>query len=279
MESNFEYTYAPLNVEVLFSHKKSVLDIPSPYHRHDGYELYLFLQGNVHYYVEQSCYHLTPGDLLVVNPSEMHRTVCLDNTVYERIFLNIKRSGISRFSSSDTNLLRCFDARPFGHDNLIHFSHERFQELQNIFTRMESFNSSMEYGNDVLFHAELAKLLVLTNQAHAANMKYERNIMPKLIQKVMNDINLHLTDSITLQQLSQKHFLNGTYISRLFKQHTGLTLRSYILDRRIYHARKLLEDGGTITEACYQSGFSDYANFIRSFTKVVGISPGKYSRR
>ncbi|MDT0122849.1 helix-turn-helix domain-containing protein [Paenibacillus sp. RRE4] len=35
----------------------------------------------------------------------------------------------------------------------------------------------------------------------------------------------------------------------------------------------------SITDACYRSGFGDYANFIRSFTKIVGTSPGKFQRK
>ncbi|WP_244169688.1 MULTISPECIES: AraC family transcriptional regulator [Paenibacillus] len=53
---------------------------------------------------------------------------------------------------------------------------------------------------------------------------------------------------------------------------------SHVLDRRIALAKSCLSGGLSITEACYQSGFSDYANFIRSFTKTVGISPGRFAK-
>ncbi|WP_159413111.1 helix-turn-helix transcriptional regulator [Ruminiclostridium josui] len=57
-----------------------------------------------------------------------------------------------------------------------------------------------------------------------------------------------------------------------------MTLREYILDRRIEEAKRLLSNGENVSEACCKSGFSNYSNFIRSFTKLVGISPGKYMR-
>ncbi|WP_313960282.1 helix-turn-helix domain-containing protein [Paenibacillus xylanexedens] len=60
---------------------------------------------------------------------------------------------------------------------------------------------------------------------------------------------------------------------------TGLTIRNYILNRRIELAQICLSEGMSITEACYRSGFGDYANFIRSFTKIVGTSPGKFVRK
>lgn len=95
----------------------------------------------------------------------------------------------------------------------------------------------------------------------------------------MDYIDEHITQDITLGKLAEAFYMNSTSISRQFKKHTGLTLRSYILSRRIELAKFLLSDGMSITDACFQSGFGDYANFIRSFTKMVGISPGKYIKQ
>ncbi|MNI52906.1 HTH-type transcriptional activator Btr [compost metagenome] len=103
--------------------------------------------------------------------------------------------------------------------------------------------------------------------------------MPELVRKTMDYIEAHLGQNITLEQLAGIFHLNSTYISRQFKKHTGLTLRSYILDRRVSLAKSYLSEGLSITEACYQSGFSDYANFIRSFTRIAGISPGRFAKK
>ena len=45
----------------------------------------------------------------------------------------------------------------------------------------------------------------------------------------------------------------------------------------ISEAKKLLNSGKSISEAAEESGFNDYANFMRTFKKVVGVSPKKYS--
>ena len=137
-----------------------------------------------------------------------------------------------------------------------------------------------EFGYDVLTNAYLTQLLVYINEIyfHSTSVK-ERNIMPELISRVMEYISEHLTEDITLSRLSQLFYLNGTYISSQFKHHTGLTLRTYILDQKITLARKLLLEGYSVSETCSQAGFSDYANFIRSFTNLTGISPGKYCKQ
>lgn len=63
-----------------------------------------------------------------------------------------------------------------------------------------------------------------------------------------------------------------------FKKYTGLTLREYIADLKIEEAKKLLLSGENVSDACCKSGFSDYSNFIRTFTKATGLSPGKYAK-
>ena len=102
--------------------------------------------------------------------------------------------------------------------------------------------------------------------------------MPTYITGTMQYIKEHLNEPICLSALAQQQHISENYLCTQFKQHTGLTLRAYLLDRKIQCAKNLLQQGASVTDACYHSGFNDYANFIRSFTKVVGISPGKYKK-
>ena len=59
----------------------------------------------------------------------------------------------------------------------------------------------------------------------------------------------------------------------LFKQETGTTLASYIAAKRLLYARELLENGCSITEACYNSGFKNYSTFLRAYKKFFQETP------
>ena len=52
------------------------------FHIHNNYEIYIFLQGHVNYFVEQSCYQLKRGDILIFNNQEIHTVVNLKNEVF-----------------------------------------------------------------------------------------------------------------------------------------------------------------------------------------------------
>ncbi len=279
MIDDSNYYFEPIDNDTLYNHKLTTGNQTFPYHRHNAYEIYLFIRGNINHYLEYTCYHLEPGDLIIVNPQEMHRVVCLDNQFYERISINIKKDVFKSLSTPSTNLAHCFDSRSLGENNLIHLTPEQMQHFLTITSSLEDALKSTEYGHDVMVNSYLSQLLLFINTCYRQSTFSGSNIMPPLIHNIMVYIDEHVIENITLQQLSDIFYLNGTYISRLFKKHTALTLRSYILDRRITYAKHLLSDGKSVSDACYEAGFSDYTNFIRSFTKLTGLSPGKYKTK
>lgn len=58
-----------------------------------------------------------------------------------------------------------------------------------------------------------------------------------------------------------------------------MTIYQYIVNIRINNAKIMLENGETVTNACYFSGFEDCSNFISTFKKIVGITPFKYKNQ
>lgn len=279
MNEPVELRYDFIHKDFLYLHRTTTYNMGTFYHRHEAYELYLFLRGNVNFYIENSCYRLQPGDLIVISPEEMHRSFSLDDTEYERITINLQKSYLHRLSTPSTLLSACFHYRPMGKGNIVHLTEAQLEQFLQLTGELEQALSSEAYGTDIQANCFIAQLLVLANTVFQQASFIPADIMPALVRQTMDYIEGHLAEDITLVQLAGLFHLNSTYISRQFKKHTGLTLRSYILDRRIALAKSLLGEGLSITEACYQSGFSDYANFIRSFTRVTGISPGRYAKK
>lgn len=278
MSSDHEFRYDPIGRELLYLHRVTTSNQGTFYHRHNAYEIYLFLRGNIHFYVENQCYRLRPGDLIILTPEEMHRSYNLDHSEYERITINLHKSYLNRLSTPATNLSHCFDYRPKGKSNIVHLDDERMRQFLDYTGMLEQLIHSGAYGADVSINATVSQLMVLINTVFQSTTFHADDIMPELVRKTMDYVEAHLQEDISLEQLSETFYLNSTYISRQFKKHTGLTLRSYMLDRRVELAKSCLSEGLSLSEACYQSGFADYSNFIRSFTKIAGISPGKYAR-
>lgn len=266
--------YEPLNNVLECRHKKASGYQTYSYHRHDGYEVYLFLSGNILFYQNYNCYRLTPGDLIILPPTCMHRIISIDESVYERVTLNIQHSVIDRLSTANTNLFKCFEMTE--NASPIHLENDEIIEFIRLADLLISSMDSEEFGSDVLANAYISQLLLLINNCYRVNDSSKVSIMPELVKNVMLYISDNLSGDLSLAKISSQFYHNGTYISRMFKKHTGLTLKEYIIDQRIDVAKQILSKGGNVQEACYKSGFSDYSNFIRSFTSAIGTSPGKY---
>lgn len=279
MEIMFSGFSGQICEELLFQHQTTNYSLNGAFHRHEGYELYLFLRGNVNCYVEQQCFHMEQGDLLIIRPGQYHRPVMLDQSSYERIILNFKESLLQKLSTAQSDLSASFRNASEDSVCLIRMSGEQLRHYLSLTAKIEPLLTSAQFGADLLIQSYLTRLFVFINRILRTAGQPTSNIMPKLIRDLLRYIDVHLSDPITLDTLEREFFLNGTYISRQFKKHTGLTLRNYIPERRISYACTLLTNDLSITEVCHRCGFSDYANFIRTFTKIVGISPGKYAKQ
>jgi len=279
METIISSFSGDLKEGLLLRHRITNYSLSGAFHLHDGYEIYLFLRGNVNCYVEQQCFHMERGDLLVIRPGQYHRPAMLDHSNYERITLNFSDNLLQHFSSESSNLSAIFQEQEKDKVCFVHLTKDQLEQFLSFIKGIETLLGSDTFGTDLLIQAQLTQLFVLLNRAFRTADGQTSNIMPKLIRDLLRYIDSNLSEKITLETLEREFYLNGTYISRQFKKHTGLTLREYLLERRISYARTLLSSDLSITEVCQQSGFSDYANFIRSFTKTVGISPGKNAKQ
>lgn len=260
------------------AHKTTTGNASYPYHRHNSCEIFFFIKGNVRFYIEKSCYRLAPNDLFILNPNEMHRIVCDDDSSYERISINITKSYMDQLSHSGIELSTCFYNRPIGHNNILSLTGEQVIEFTDITRCLQNTIERKEFGYPIKRDAYTSLLLLFVHRLFCQTTNSYANIMPNYIHETMQFIEQRLHEPINLALLEKSLHVSGSYLSLEFKKHTGITLRAFLLDRKISRAKSLLSEGKNVTEACYLSGFNDYANFIRSFTKAEGISPGKYRK-
>lgn len=100
-----------------------------------------------------------------------------------------------------------------------------------------------------------------------------------LIYEMIRYIDEHLTSMTALQQMGEALGYSYSYLSRLFSDTMGSTLRQYYTERRFEKACALLREPRPLADIAEKLGFSDAANFCRAFKKQYKISPGEYRRR
>jgi AraC-like DNA-binding protein len=92
-------------------------------------------------------------------------------------------------------------------------------------------------------------------------------------------IDANAGDAIDLQSLAKRAGLSVFHYLRVFASVLGVTPHQYLVRTRLRRASRLLADHDrSITEIALDVGFGDLSNFVRSFHRAAGVSPGGYRR-
>lgn len=246
-------------------------------HIHDCYEIYYSISGGKQFLIDNRFYSIEPGDIFIINQYESHKITQVDKMVHERIVLSIHPDYTKRLSTPKTNLDACFSDRPEDFSHKVSLNREqqkRFLYYINKITDAEG------YGHDIIEQTAFMELMVLINNTLKTNEIHESStyVYNRQVDDILAYINLNIASPINTERLAKEFFLSESYICRIFKAATGTTINKYISARRISIAKALLNDGFSVMEAYEKSGFTDYSNFFKAFTKAVGISPKKYAQ-
>ncbi len=252
-------------------------------HHHDFYEVYLFLAGDVTYSIENRSYVLQPGDVLLINPMELHRPIIANPKLsYERIVLWMEPGFLSMFQTDRTNLELCFSTSVPIRSNLLRPDAENRAKITHLLTRLVSESEDSTYGGDVVSVALIIELLVLINRLHtqlpAQQIEY-KDKSERMVADVLHFIHENYHAEISLDSLSTRFYISKFHLSHEFNRIVGTSVYHYIIKKRLIMAKQLLNDSVPSTQAYRQCGFGDYANFYRSFKTEYGISPKEYARR
>ncbi|WP_152401612.1 response regulator [Paenibacillus cellulositrophicus] len=102
----------------------------------------------------------------------------------------------------------------------------------------------------------------------------------KAVEIVKRWIAEHYSEHAELNTLAAMVYLTPSYLSKLFKQETGLTLTEYITHVRLKNAKRLLrtETNMKVHQIGAEVGYADPAYFNKLFKKVVGVTPNEYKK-
>lgn len=248
-------------------------------HHHDFYEIYFFLSGNVSYNIESRTYRLTPGDVLLISPNELHQPVFAPEMPnYERIVLWINKVFLERFNLSGSPVTRCFDTTSPAHTNLIRPDGANRELLQFLTQQLLTERDTQAYATELYSMSCLAQILVLLNRlAEKAEGKQEpKENTDSVVYRVLAYINEHYSEELSLDDLANRFFISKYHLSREFNRIVGTSVYRYIIQKRLILAKQMMSSGTPSSTVYQHCGFGDYSNFYRAFKAEYQISPKAY---
>ncbi len=100
-----------------------------------------------------------------------------------------------------------------------------------------------------------------------------------LLRRVRDRIDRDYAQPLDVPALAREVHLSAGHLSRQFREAYGESPYSYLMTRRVERAMTLLRRGDlSVTEICFQVGFSSLGTFSTRFSELVGMSPSVYRR-
>lgn len=86
-------------------------------------------------------------------------------------------------------------------------------------------------------------------------------------------------DVFLVEDMARSIGMSPYHMIRQFKAACGLTPHQFQIQCRVRKGQKLLEEGKSVTEAAYATGFCDQSHFDRCFQRIVRLTPSAYKTR
>lgn len=245
------------------------------YHYHDFNKLIIFIQGNVTYNIEGKSFDLKPYDIILVNAGEIHRPIINDNSLYERIIIYISPSFLNNYKSENYDLNYCFNQAKMEKSNVLRINMAAKSKLYQVCKELEHSLHENEYASELYRNLLFLEFMIHLNRtALANNINFiVDNYSNHKVRQIIEYIHEHLKEDLNIDTIAQALYINKHYLMHLFKSETGYTIGNYITSKRLILAKEMIQNGVSVTQACYECGYKNYSSFFRAYKKHYNDAP------
>lgn len=248
-----------------------------PPHSHDNEHRLIYVRrGRVKIRVGTREWVITRPSVIFISNLEKHSVVS-ESDNYDRYSVAFQPAETMRRIDSD-KLMSPFCDRPAGFSNVVDVSFLT-GELDMLFSMLlrEYKEDDKNIGDSCAAVLRVILISLLRNIPDA--FPYKSNEKSAVVQEVRRMLEAELDREFSLDDIAAEFHISTYYLSHIFKDITGYSVKNYRLLCRLAGARELLVSSDhTIKEICEITGFPDMSNFARRFKYEYGITPTEYRK-
>lgn len=231
-------------------------------HCHSRYEVLFVLEGSIKLNVEGAHILLEKNAGIVIEPLKYH-VVTGNNTAYHRLVISFEQDFIplqirQRFLENIRQ-------------NYVFFSEKLAELFRKYSVVLERKNSVYAPLLDAIL-TEAIYSLALDERIHAENPDSRRT---EKLKQIISIIDENLDKEILLEDIAARMYMSESAVCHLFKEEMNISLKQYILQKKMTYAKSLLNRGVSPGDAAVACGYKNYASFYKMFLKITGKSPAK----
>jgi AraC-like DNA-binding protein len=234
-----------------------------PRHSHDQFGIGVIAFGAQRSWSAVGLVSASAGDVIMVNPGEMHDGVPLDGNTRRWRMIYIDPVLVAREVEEET--VRPVEiVRPVARDLLL--AHH-FARLFACLTAPQSDRLARDES--------LLRSLMHILRRHGMVRPSSSGPSPCVL-KAIRRLDSAPETSVSLAELAALSGVSRFQLLRGFAREVGITPHAYLVQRRVRLARQLLANGQTPVQAAIEAGFADQSHMTRAFVRQLGVTPGRY---
>lgn len=248
---------------------------------HDFWELIYMDKGFAYLLIEDKGYKINQGDLFLLNKNQNH-IVWADNRVapcfltisFELKFWDDKYFEYKRFKVN-TELKEII--RKILNERINLFEGEI---NENVKAKRDN-RAASEQLIKIYISELMLKLYKLGKnyETSAASSTIKQKSENMLVEKCISFMDEHINEKISLEQVCRYIPISQSYLSKIFKVHTGRSIKEYYMETKLEKAKSLIRESGlSLTEISNLLDFSSLHHFSRAFKHKFMISPSEYAK-
>ncbi len=235
-----------------------------PMHRHEYYEFELIINGEPLHSINGKESRLKCGDLLFVTPADFHGYGT--DAAFETITIHFLEEHIKKSFVPILNRAEAFIVNNVSEDIRVDF-----------YDILEIYGENTPWTEYKLKNA-LERIFIDVFEKYGGDYTVAAG-GNDAVDAVIGYVDRNFCTDMTAQMLCKMFFVSQSHLCRAFKERTGKGFNQYLTEKRLEYSKKLLCDGESVIDACYESGFSSERNFCRRFKLYTGLTPKEFSKQ
>ena len=237
------------------------------YRTQSFYTLHFVLSGKGQLHFCKKTYDIKAGDIFVLPPAPEFNYMPDGNEPWEYVFFCFNGTHVSEYLSQ-ADFSNKKPVQPSNNSELI---------SSTILESLKRIKNSIP----LTYFEGLSLFFSILNSVSNPINHLVFSEPDDIIDQAKRQIDDYFTSpTFSLEKVAQSLYIPHSRLCRIFKANTGMTMVSYLNQRRMEMVTNLLTTTSlNIINISFSSGFRDYTYFLSLFKRIYGITPTQYRKR
>jgi len=231
-----------------------------PEHFHDRYCFSFIHKGIEIIKIGEKTFYASEGKISLCHPKEVHSNPLAASDIplsFDTIYIS---------QNTVNQLIK---------EQSVRFAH--IQPYSNLLVEIFNKCKHQILNKDEKLETTLQLFLSKLKRDQKARSPELKELSESWIQ-LLSYINDHLFEKVTLDVMASKMHMDKFHFSKEFRKRFGMSPMNYVLMKKAFAAKELINATSDLTETAYRFNFSDQAHFSKTFKRYIGVSPRQFKK-